>query len=230
MPGSDWLRLRRIVAGLCLVPLLTACTSSGESGRPSAAAPSAPALSSAPGAASPLPGLADASVLVCRSVNGAQPAPPPDREVVLGDLALPTGWVLQTRPSGKADPPARLYAKEGLVARAGAVVDVRVAPGWEGRARIAWGQEPLTPSLGVHVPACPQPCHYSSCTSSGLAAQWLGFVGGYFVDQPTCLPLIVDAGGRQARVYISVGVPCAGQTGAPAVGSQAAAAVSAGRS
>jgi hypothetical protein len=150
---------------------------------------------------------------------GAQPAAPPDREVLLGDIALPTGMRLETSPSGEVDPAARLFAKAGLVVRAGAVADVRVAPGWEDRARIAWGQQPLTPGLSVHVPACPVPCQYSSCTSSGRAAQWLTFAGGYFVDQPTCLPLIVDAGGRQTRVFISVGVACAGQTGASAAGS-----------
>ena len=123
---------------------------------------------------------------------------------------------LATSPSGEADPAARLYAKAVLAVPAGAVADVRVAPGWEDRARIAWGQQPLTPGLGVHAAACPVPCQYSSCTSSGRAAQWLGFAGGYFVAQPMCLPLIVDAGGKRARVFISVGVPCAGQTGASA--------------
>jgi hypothetical protein len=158
-------------------------------------------------------------LLVCRSVISAQPAPPPDREVVLGDIGLPTGMVLTASPSGEADPAARLYAKAGLVVRAGAVADVRVAPGWEDRARIAWGQQPLTPGPGVHAAACPVPCQYSRCTSSGRAAQWLGFAGGFFVDQPICLPLIVDAGGKQARVFISVGVPCAGQTGGASTGS-----------
>jgi hypothetical protein len=148
-------------------------------------------LSSGPGIASPSAGVSDAGLLVCRSVISAQPAPPPDLEVVLGDIALPTGMTLETSPSGEADPAARLYAKWGLAVRAGAVADVRVAPGWEDRARVAWGQQPLTLGLGVHVPACPVPCQYSTCTSSERASQWLGFAGGYFVDQPMCLPLIV---------------------------------------
>jgi hypothetical protein len=107
--------------------------------------------------------------------------------------------VLQTAPSGETDPAARLFAKWGLFARAGAVVDLRVAAGWEGHARIGWGQEPLSPGIGVRVPACPRP--------SG-PAQWLGFAGGYWVDQPTCLPLIVSANGEQTRVFISIGLPC----------------------
>jgi len=67
------------------------------------------------------------------------------------------------------------------------------------------------------VPACPNPCHYSTCTGPDQP-EWLSFIGGYFVDQPACLPLIVTVQGKQTTVFISVGVTCPGlrQASAPA--------------
>ncbi|MEW2431238.1 hypothetical protein AB0877_24765 [Micromonospora sp. NPDC047644] len=55
------------------------------------------------------------------------------------DEAVPDAPVISAEDSQKADPVARLFAKWGLVVRAGTVVDLRVAPGWQGKARIGWG-------------------------------------------------------------------------------------------
>lgn len=207
-----------LVTALCLAPsLLTACTSPQEPAQPSASVSSAPSLSGGLGLASPSPGVADATQLACRSVNAAQQAAPVDREVVLGDVALPTGMLLEVSPTNRTGTAVQLFAKQGLVVRAGTVVDLRVAPGWETRARIGWGQSPVSPALALHVPACPNPCHYSTCTGPDQP-EWLHFIGGYFVDQPSCLPLIVTAQGKQTAVFISVGVACPGlrQASAPA--------------
>src|SRR5262245_45530670 len=59
---------------------------------------------------------------------------PTNMTVFLGAVALPTGRVLQTRTSGESDPAARLFAKQGLVVRVGAVVDLRVSRAQAGHA------------------------------------------------------------------------------------------------
>jgi hypothetical protein len=201
----------RFLAGLSVVLLSAACTSTRGPAHGPLVPSLAPSVSAGVGTGQSSAGVEGPGLLACAASIGSAPAAPPDLQVVLQDLALPTGMVLQASPSGESDPAARLYAKWGLVVRAGAVVDLQVAPGWEGRARIGWGN-PASPSLSVHVPGCPQP--------SG-PAQWLHFAGGYYVDQPACLPLIIRAGGQQARVFISVGVACPGQA-SPSSGASAA--------
>jgi hypothetical protein len=127
----------------------------------------------------------------------AQPDPPASYRLVVPNVAVPTLSVLQVGDSGEADPAARLFAKWGLVVRAGAAVDLQVGPGWENRARIGWGN-PAALATAVHVPACPGP-------SSG---PWLHFAGGTWVAQPACVPLIVRSQGQEAQMRLGVGVPC----------------------
>jgi hypothetical protein len=201
MADIGWATVRCLLAGLLVVLVSAGCTSAREAARGSTTPPSPPAVSAGVGTGPSSPGVAGPGLLVCTQSIGAASAPPPDLRVVLKELALPTGMVLQTSPSGESDAAARLFAKWGLVVRAGVVVDLRVEPGWEGHARIGWGS-PASPSVSVHVPGCPPPPG---------SAQWLHFAGGYYVDQPMCLPLIIRAGGQQVRVLIGVGVACPGQ-------------------
>ncbi|MFG3422583.1 hypothetical protein ACIBTZ_24625 [Micromonospora sp. NPDC049460] len=100
--------------------------------------------------------------------------------------------------SGEADPAARWFAKWGLVVRAGAEVDLLVAPGWKDRARITWGPS-AAPAATVHV---------SACAPAAGKGQWLTFAGGTWVARAACVPLLVRSGGRQAEVRLAVGAPC----------------------
>jgi len=79
--------------------------------------------------------------------------------------------------------------------RAGVVFDLEISPDWAAHARIGWGS-PSTPGTRLHVGAC------------AGTDMWLGYPGGYWVDKPMCLPLIVRTDGRQETVDISVGVRC----------------------
>ncbi len=156
-----------------------------------------------PAGVSELPSVAGAALVECRWSIAARPDPPGDYQVVVQDVAVPTTSVLQANESGETDPAMRLFAKWGLVVRAGAAVDLHVGPGWEDRARIGWGS-PASPGVAVHVPACPGP--------SGQAG-WLAFAGGTWVAQPGCVPLIARSRGQEAQVRLGVGVPCAGASG-----------------
>jgi hypothetical protein len=187
------------VAGGCLVMLVAACTSSAGSDQ-RAAPSSADGSASMPGGVSELPSVAaGAGQVECRWSIRASPDPPGNYLVVVRDVAVPAAPVLQANESGETDPAMRLFAKWGLVVRAGAPVDLQVESGWEDRARIGWGR-PASPGVAVHVPACPGP--------SGQAL-WLSFAGGTWVAQPACVPLIVRSRGQEALVRLGIGVPCA---------------------
>jgi hypothetical protein len=119
---------------------------------------------------------------------------PPRRglEVVLDAVALPTGLVLQANETNER---GWLFAKQGLVVRAGTVVDLEVPAAAAAHLRIGWGS-PGPQGHRLRVPGCR--------SESG----WLAFAGGYTVDTPRCVPLMVRSGGREVLVRIGVGVPC----------------------
>ena len=113
---------------------------------------------------------------------------PPDYVVVLDNVALPVGRTLQVNPAG-SESELPLFAKHGLVVRAGAAVELQVPPGWETRVQ-AWLGKPGGTRTGGNVPACP----------ARGQAPWLVFAGGYWVDAPVCVPLIVRTQGRETQV------------------------------
>ncbi len=82
--------------------------------------------------------------------------------------------------------------------RAGAAVEVQVAPGWEDRVRIGWGG-PATPVTTVQVEACP---------ATSTSAAWSVFTGGTWVASPECVPLMIWTEGRQVEVRLAVGAGC----------------------
>ena len=189
---------RTFALTVVLAALLGGCT-----GTPAAAPSSARSWSGSPSAASPSSDVADSQTLTCgNSIDGS--APPADLEVVLGAVALPTSpgsRALQAADiGGEAGVPA-LFAKTGIVVRAGVAAELEVdVPAGE-RAGIGWGGEPSHPSQRFAVPACPD----------ARGTGWLAFPGGYWVDRPGCLPLVVRAGGQEQRVRVGVGRACPGQ-------------------
>jgi hypothetical protein len=134
-------------------------------------------------------------------------APTPELTVVLGVVALPTAETmaaaLQTSASGEVDPSARLFAKWGLYVRADAALELIVPDEVADRFSIGWGPPaPRTRRLVV-----------DRCRGN---SEWLAFVGGYWVRDPGCMPLLVRTGGQEQRVLIGIGAPCHGQHPPPA--------------
>jgi len=142
-----------------------------------------------------------ASVLDC---GGADVVDGVDQlQVVLGVVALPISPrypALGTALSGDGNGPLRLFAKTGLFFRPGTKFELIVPARFASRLRIGWGN-PGTPSLIVDV---------SNCASPG-GGGWLAIAGGYWIDHPACVPIIVRAGGKQQQVHIGVGKACPGQ-------------------
>jgi hypothetical protein len=169
-----------------------ACTAAEPVERSAGPEPTTPPATATPAAPGVEPS-GDGSTVPCAHAIGALDQPEGGRTVVAGVVALPIGAVLQANPTGAARP--RWFAKDGLVVRADAVVELRVPAGSADRLRVGWGS-PAQPGAVVRLAGCPD--------RSG----WLVFAGGYWVDEPACLPLLVRAGGHQEQVRIAVGVPC----------------------
>jgi hypothetical protein len=188
-----------LVTAAVIAMLLAACTSgAGKPGKgtgPAATSGHAPTRSTSSAAA------AAESVLDCgSSIGNSAPAAP--LQVVLGVVALPASPgnpALQTSLSGDGNGPLRLFAKTGLVIRPGATFELIVPAGFTSRLSIGWGA-PGTPSHQILV---------GNCASTG--GGWLAYAGGYWIDHPACVPVIVRAGGKQQQVHIGVGTACPGQ-------------------
>ncbi len=185
--------------------LLAACTpdATGDAAPPARAtsAPAGVTGTAAPSqSATSAPAPVAGAVLPCADQIGTD-APPASFETVLGVVALPASpryGALQTSRSGSAGS-QRLFAKTGLVIKAGTTFDLVVPDGTS--LGIGWGSGPTTPSRRLHISACP------SAGGDG----WLAYAGGYWTNRPACVPLIVAAGGRQQQVRIGLGTPCPGQ-------------------
>lgn len=154
--------------------------SNGSSNEPSAA--------TSPG--SPAPAGSDVVEVSCAELIDVVEATDP-RDVVLDVVSLPIRTVLEPADGE----PGWLFAKHGLIVRAGAEVELRVPESVAERARIGWGNSGAI-GTRVRVPAC----------ESG--AGWLVWAGGFWVRSPMCLPLEISAGGRQASAAIAVGAAC----------------------
>jgi len=128
-----------------------------------------------------------------------------DFQIVLGVVALPTSPshpALQTSLTGESNAPLRLFAKTGLVIKSRTSFELIVPNQIAHHFSIGWGGAPSIPTHRVVI---------SNCAPAGNGSGWLAYVGGYWIDHPACVPLIVKVGARQKQVRIGLGRPCPGQ-------------------
>jgi hypothetical protein len=189
--------------------LVAGCTggSASEAGRTSSRVATSTAASSSPGdvIGNEQPVLLS-STLTCEHLIDGDP-PPRGFSVVLGAVALPAApgfAALQAAPTGN-DPASGVFAKTGLLVRAGATARLDVPASAGDGAGIGWSGAPSAPSRTFVVPACPD------LAGTG----WLAFAGGYWADRPVCLPLDVTVGDQVQRVRIGIGTACPGQSPPP---------------
>jgi hypothetical protein len=176
-----------VLAVMAAILLATACS---DGGKATASGPPVPT------AASLVPG---AEALVCRAPIDSLAAPPAEFETVAGVVALETARTLPSEPSGELDPARALFAKTGLLIRAGAQFELIVPDEWVGRLGLRWGNvggEPITEHLQI-----------TGCRT-GSGADWLVYPGGFYVAAPACVPVIVKSGTGSRTVAVSVGAPC----------------------
>jgi hypothetical protein len=152
-----------------------------------------------------LPVFALTVMLHCQDATGSQAGPAPDQTAVFNEVALPKD-ALQANRSGENDPAARLFAKSALAVAPGASFKLSVTDDWMGRLTIGWGS-PAIRTMNLYVPGCGQ---------ANSARQWLVFPGGFWVDQPACVPVQVNSGAQQQTVQVGIGTACPGQAPPPA--------------
>ncbi|MDW3848084.1 hypothetical protein NMK34_15870 [Micromonospora sp. BRA006-A] len=168
----------------CLLLAAAGCTSEDDAERPERAAS--------------LPPLPEGGQrLRCADSVATTPAPGEGYRVVADAVAV-SSTVVQPNESSGGRGPTRLFAKWGLLVRVGAAVEVRVAPGWEERARIGWGPGAV-PATTVQVEACP---------AASPSTAWSVYTGGTWVAGPACVPLVIQSHGRQVEVRVAVGAAC----------------------
>jgi hypothetical protein len=138
------------------------------------------------------------TVVGCPEAIGRVDDPGETYQVVAGVAAVPAGnRVLEPAPQTSGEGPTRLFAKWGLLVRAGATVDLSLLPGWADRARMRWGDTDAEPVTAVRVAACRD------------GAAWSVFAGGTWVAEADCVPIrITAATGEEATVELSIGAPC----------------------
>jgi hypothetical protein len=196
---------KHVLPATVIAMLLVGCTSSGVASRPGKAgsATASGRNSTQPNGTATSPAApAGESALTCGNYVDGKAAPAAPLRVVLGVVALPAspGYpALGTSLSGDSNRALRLFAKTGLVIRPGATFELIVPAPFANRLSIGWGK-PGTPSHRVIVNNC-----------SGPGGGWLAYAGGYWIDQPACVPIIVRTGSKQTEVHIGVGTPCPGQ-------------------
>lgn len=117
--------------------------------------------------------------------------------VVLDRVAAPTKRALQARPSGLDDPSAALFAKAGLIARADKPFTLIVPRRWRNHFSIGWGGARRTERLRVDLECgdVPDPT-------------WVGYPGGFWVDEAACVTLIVKTAHATKRVHLGIGEAC----------------------
>jgi len=186
-----------LVTAAVIAMLLAACTSGTvrtSAGKTGPAATSGHTSTRPDGRSATADG---GSVLPCSTgirVSDAQVAP---LQVVLGVVALPVSPGYPALQTSLTSGPRRLFAKTGLVIRPGTTFELIVPTRFTSRLSIGWD----TPSRRVVVSNCASPD----------GGGWLAYVGGYWIDHPACVPIIVRAGGRQQQVPIGLGKACPGQ-------------------
>jgi len=129
--------------------------------------------------------------------------PPPAAKLVLGRVQMPRpDQVLHFGP--RLSPGAPVFVKHGWSVTPGAPVVLEVPRRYRRVAGLAFGRGKLgVPALRL------RPC-------PGYAKPWTSWPGGYLVRKPMCVPIIVRADGRRARVLVSVGRRCARRSPAAA--------------
>lgn len=138
-------------------------------------------------------------LLDCSAHIRAQ-GPSPSYHMVLGAVALqvwPDSGVLQVSSDHTVGAP-RLFAKTGLLVRAGVPSTITVQASPHRVVQMGWRNGSVTPTRRVDVPPRPR----DSKTT------WLAFPGGYWVDRPTCLTVTIRAQGRAESERVAVGTPC----------------------
>lgn len=164
---------------------------------------SAPRASPTQSPAATVRSASSSASLLCRDIIFGRDMPDPDLTVVFDQVGLPTRRALQASADPtEPDPGARWFAKVGLFVARGSSFELIVPAEWIGHLSMNWGS-PGERTTHLYV---------SGCDPTRAETAWVVFAGGFHVDKPACVPLLVKAGDREQLLHIGVGPACPGQT------------------
>lgn len=145
------------------------------------------------------PNTLDCSVGIERVSEDQLVRPGDDYMLFGGGVALLTAdtssMVLQMTEPG--DDGLR-FAKTGLLVREGAQAELAVPNEWQGKLSMTWGQfTEGTERIDV-----------KPCAVEDPLGEWLFFAGGYLIDAPACVDLMVRTGDSTNSVSVPIGASC----------------------
>ncbi|MDX6628664.1 MAG: hypothetical protein QOH00_910 [Gaiellales bacterium] len=79
---------------------------------------------------------------------------------------------------------------------------IEIAPAWRGRAGMAWDRR------GDARPAIARGVRVAPCPGGDGSSIWLAYPGGFYVQRPACLPLVITIGPRRYRARVPLGRAC----------------------
>lgn len=126
-------------------------------------------------------------------------------EIFADAVALHVDPSALTLPAGGGQAGAYgFFVKTGLLVRPGVAASIRVDPSptsTAGQVAMAWGNADATvPAPVFTIPSCPVP--------TDNAPAWLVFAGGFYVNEASCVPLIIRSGTMTMTARIPIGTQC----------------------
>jgi hypothetical protein len=124
----------------------------------------------------------------------------PEMRLVLGRVWLPKSSLLLRWPAHPNLSGNARFLKWGLVVTAGPTVQLDVPPSMRSVYALYFNSSATSVAAGeadVYVTPCPK-----------TQNPWTVWAGGYLVNHPACVPLIVHVGTRSERVSLALGRRC----------------------
>lgn len=100
---------------------------------------------------------------------------------------------MQADHTGIEEAPHQLFIKSALSIRAGQPATLAVPAGWIQHVAVEWGTSTRRWTTKLTIPACPP--------AAGDRGPWIDFPGGFAVDHPLCVPLVLAASGRSTTIH-----------------------------
>ena len=141
------------------------------------------------------------TTLNCADQLGWPRTPPAGYAVSYGRVALPTTKAFSAVRLDPSKPNSKFWAKQGLLIKPGTSFELVVPAAWTSRLTVGWGN-PAHATTHFWV---------TGCASKQAGAHWLAYAGGFTINKPACIPLIVKTATAQRTVHIGVGNACPGQ-------------------
>ncbi|GAB3244907.1 hypothetical protein [Arthrobacter pigmenti] len=200
----------RLTVWLVFVGLLTASCSPSGSDPQASTTPASTASSTTSRSPVPKPEIDPANTADVQTIN-CEPAI--DEAAELSDISNdPLGadvMVLAGGGPGKPDQPIKWhdsviyqgmhFIKIGMAVHRDREFILEVPPSWQQRMRIGWGSGGYTLASTLKVPGC---------VPEDTGAEWMVFPGGFWLEEPGCVPLNIQTDSRTQTIRVPIGERC----------------------